>query len=203
MANGDGAAVGGPELNDAGIVIDLRGAEGATFDVLLDGDKRFVARGGHRAAITLRGYEDYSVAIRDRGTEFVQFDNTSRQVTLYPGNVETLTWELQRVMVILGKLVGPDGDPIGNATLEGTHDVVVSDPDGFFQGRIRGTDAELFARFGDERRCRLETGPIEPGSGVAQLGQVLCRPLDQSGAGSSDEARDRPVDQSGNNATPR
>ena len=180
VATPDAAAVGGPELNQAGVIVDLRGAEGALFDILVDGKQRFVARGGRRAALTLPAYDDYQITIRDRGTDFVHYDGSPRRVTLYPGNVVNLKWELQRVFIVLGVLVDPDGNPLGGAEIEGTRSVTVSDPDGYFQGEIRGKDAALFARV-NGGRCRLDTGPLEIQQGVARLGRVVCHPVTDAG----------------------
>lgn len=177
VARSGDAAVGGPELNQAGLIIDLRGAPGALFDILVDGKKRFVARGGQRAAIALRAYDEYEITIQDRGTDFVHYDHDSRHVTLYPGNVKTLHWDLERVMIVLGVLETPAGKPLGDAVIKGTRGMTRSDPNGYFQGEIRGQDAKLFARTGDTR-CRLDTGPIEPENGVARLGHVPCRPVE-------------------------
>lgn len=175
---GKGAlAAGGPELNQAGVIIDLRGADNAVFDVLVDGKKRFLARGGQRAALTLPGYENYRIAIRDRGTEFVHYDNNDRSVTLYPGNVEVLSWELQSVAIVLGKLVKPDNTPLGDAIIEGTRGVTSTDPDGYFQGEVTGNDTRLFSTV-EGQRCQLRTGAINIENGVARLGRVTCEPVE-------------------------
>lgn len=175
VASGKAAAMGGTELNEAGLIIDLRGAEDALFDVLINGRKRFVARGGQRAALTLPGYEQYRVAIQDRGTRFVHYDHREREVTLFPGNVASLDWELQPIIIVLGVLTDPaSGEPLGGAIIKGTRDITTTDVDGYFQGEILGRKPELMAEIAG-RECRLDLPQVEVSNGVARLGRVPCR----------------------------
>lgn len=173
---GDGAALGGESLNDAAVLLKLDGAKGALFDVLVNGNPEMVVKGGGSATMTLPAYQVHNVALRDRGTDFVEMDSSPREVVLYPGNVAVLDWELQRVIVALGRLTDADGTPLSRAHIQGPgfDQLVFTDEDGYFQLELPESSlSKLYVETGDER-CNVQTGPVEIQHGVARLGAVVC-----------------------------
>ncbi len=113
-------------------------------------------------------------------------------MTLYPGNVATLRWDLEPIIIVLGILVHPEtGEPLGDLVIEGTRGVTASDPDGYFQGEVRGLDKPLHARVAGER-CRISLRGIDVRDGVARLGRIACKPVSpESAAGENAPATPR------------
>ncbi|MDX1803620.1 MAG: TcfC E-set like domain-containing protein [Alcanivorax sp.] len=177
LVAGDGLALGGTQANPAAVLLKLDGAKGAQFDVLVDGHPYTVVRGGGAATLTLPAFKAYQISLRDRGTDFVDYDNKPRKVVLYPGNVKTLSWRLERVVVALGKLVDADsGKPLGNARLDGSGHLVFTDQDGYFQVELAEDKLAGLTASTPGEDCKLDTGKLPAVvNGVVRLGVVACR----------------------------
>lgn len=188
---------GGAQLAPSAVVLDLRGESGdALFDVLVDDRRVTSVSAGRRALLPLAAYERYSVRLADRGTDFLAFDNSARDVTLYPGNAETLAWDVQRVRVHIGRLfiteqvcIQIDDNcqmlrrPMRHALLEGTHGFAMTDDDGRFQAEILSGTARIRARRGD-LACEvvLPENPVIV-NGIADLGDITCEGARSTGSG--------------------
>ena len=156
LAYGQGKlAAGGPQQGESAVIVDLRGGDGALFDIMVDGQRAFSVKGGTRTVIALRPYRSYRILLKDKGTDFVRYDESAREITLYPGQTETLTFKPARVLVIVGTLMyerercdeagqcTTRTEPLGDVILSGTEGVTITDPDGFFQGEILSTTQAL------------------------------------------------------------
>jgi outer membrane usher protein FimD/PapC len=186
VVNGNGAAFGGNELASSAVLLDLRGADnGAEFDVLVDGQKRLTLRSGGRAVLPLSAYRRYRIQLLDRGVALVAFDDSPRDVTLYPGNVQTLRWDIQPVRVAVGRIrqrqeVCSQTDntctdmqvPLRNAVIEGAWGFAMTDEAGQFQAEVlEGSQSLRVPR----RQCeaRLPESPRQV-NGILDLGDLDC-----------------------------
>jgi hypothetical protein len=171
-------AVGGQNAADAAILVTLEGrAPGAEFEVVVDGYSRGVARGGETTALHLPAYRTYEVQIRPRGSAFVQFDDSSRTVTLYPGNVARLDWDVKALFVVLGRVVDGEGRGIANATIMGAQGLAMTDAEGFFQAEVASGDETIELEFRNaEGNCSVAAPIVQQRRGVAFLETVSCDP---------------------------
>lgn len=170
------AVGGGPQLNEAAVLLDLRQAPDALLEVSAEGQNRFVARGGHNAALTLAPYQQYRIHLRDTGLTLTQFDSAPREVTLYPGHVVNLEWAIRSVRVLIGRVTTPDGQPLANARIEGAEGYAATDADGFLQTEVGSEVRELTARQNGST-CRI-TLPAAPGqNGILRASRLDCLPL--------------------------
>lgn len=189
LAYGQGViAGGGPQQGDSAVIIDLRGAKGSAFDILIDNQRAFTARGDSRTVVALNPYRTYRILVKDIGTNYVRYDERPQEVTLYPGQVIALDYKLESVMVVIGRLVQPrkvcenSGNctesmaPLGDVILSGTEGITTVDPDGFFQGEIR-TSAGYVEVDREDLRCRAELDLSRVKNGVALVGDAVCRPV--------------------------
>jgi len=144
--------------------------------VLVNGNPEMVVKGGSSATLTLPAYQVHKIALRDRGTDFVNLDSTPRDVVLYPGNVAMLAWELQRVMVAIGRLQDADGNILSRARIQGPgfDNLVFTDQDGYFQLELPESSLDSLYVETAEGRCNLQTGAAQIQHGVARLGAVVC-----------------------------
>lgn len=178
--------VGGASLGESGLLLDLTDIPDGLFDVIVNGQRQFTARGGRRVALTLPPYEEYRVRLADRGLDMVRFDEEPREVTLYPGNVVTMKWELRRVNVLVARLVRQEEiclahidecynvrAALGDARIEGVEGFAFSDPDGYFQADVRQGVEELVAHH-PEGTCRVSLADLTPEHGVLRAGNLLC-----------------------------
>jgi hypothetical protein len=186
VVNGSGVAFGGNELAPAAVILNLRGVDGE-FDVLVDGQKVMTLRGGGRAVLPLSAYRSYRIQLLDRGTAFVAFDDSPRNVTLYPGTVETLAWDIKSVRIAVGRIrmretVCSELDnvctdmqvPLRNAVIQGAWGFGMTDEYGLFQ--IELLDQTYAIRI-PRRNCDVVL-PVNATTvnGILRLGDLDCLP---------------------------
>lgn len=175
---------GGPNLNEAGILLDLRNAPDARFEVSSDGQYQFIARGGRTAALTLPPYHQYRIRLKDSGLALAQFDDHPHEVTLYPGHVVSPEWGLQSLQVLITRIVRADGTPLANARIEGAEGPAFTDEDGYIQTEISSSSKELLARApGSE--CRIRLPAAASGKTIIRAEELSCI---ESGETSTPEA---------------
>lgn len=178
-------AFGGPELSEGAVLLDLTGAPDAAFDVLVDSQRKYTVRGDSRSVVALPPYHTYRVLLRDVGTDYVRYDDTAREATLYPGHVSVMDWQAAGILIAVGRLMTPTGacatsdceqtlTPLGSVILEGTEGVTVTDPDGFFQGEVLTSTTELKVQR-EDLQCTLNISRPRIVNGIALLGDLVCR----------------------------
>ncbi|MFN3714227.1 MAG: TcfC E-set like domain-containing protein [Alcanivoracaceae bacterium] len=183
---------GGPRRGEAGAILDLRDAPGSHVDVYANGQRQFTARGGRQVPLTLSAYQEHSISVIDRGTDLVSVDSEPRRLVLYPGDVGTLRWSMQRIHIIVGRLFRfqefcsevTDAChslrlPLANTRVEGLEGFVFTDADGFFQGEVAQDRTLLNARIG-EHTCEIDIGGLAVIEGVIRAPAMICD--DVSGA---------------------
>ena len=171
-----GLGIGGRDLNDSGLILSVVGA-GADqrFDVLVDEIVRGTVAGGGRLTLFLQPYAKYDVRIRARDSSLADFDAGSRTVTLYPGNVAALHWNVTPLFILFGRAVAADGQPVANADVSGAHGVGRTDDGGYFQIETNRQDRLRLARR-DGPACAIAALPAPaPGAGFVSGGELLCR----------------------------
>jgi Mat/Ecp fimbriae outer membrane usher protein len=177
---------GGPSRGEAGVILDLRDAPGGKVDVYANGQRQFTARGGRQVPLTLSAYREHRISIIDRGTDLVSVDSEPRQLVLYPGDVGTLRWTMQRIHIIVGRLFRVQefcsevtGEchtlrlPLADTRVEGLEGFVFTDADGFFQGEVAQDLGMLNARIGD-KTCEVDISHLTVSEGVIRAPGLLC-----------------------------
>jgi hypothetical protein len=177
LATADSVAFGGQYRAQSAVVLNLEGqAPGTTFDVLVDGARRGYAPADSRTAIHLRPFESYAIGIRPRGGAFVDYDSRVEWVTLYPGNIVSLSWEIAEQIVIVGRIIDSTGQPLVDALIKDSVTRTTTDEFGMFQLELNKPedDVVLNVRAG-EVRCRIRFPVTNVREGVAIVGNVVCR----------------------------
>lgn len=171
----DQVAIGGKEQNQAAVVIDLRGDAGDSFfDIIVNGGQVGTARAGTRTVLSLRPFESYSVRLKVRGNDFVYFDDKEHKVTLYPGNVVTLSWQADKVNIIFGRIQDSAGKPVANGLLQGVAGLATTDEFGVFQAEI----VESVTTFQVKTRgsvCTVRLPQVVANNGIASVGNLRCQ----------------------------
>lgn len=172
-----GVTLGGQELRQSSLIIELNGdPDDGQFDVLVDDQPRTVARAGHHTVLQLPPYQSYDVRLRPRRTGFVAFDAGTRSVTLYPGNVIRLRWDIRGLLVALAKVVDLNGAAIGNARVSGGNDTTYTEPDGSLQVEITDQTRTLTLQAHRHAPCEVAIPAItNEQMGVVFLGTLKCR----------------------------
>ena len=169
-----GGAIGGEDTSESGIIARLDGnLEGLTADVLINGSRvgRIVV--GQRLPIFLPPYKTYSVRLIPIGAPAVDFDTSEREVSLLPGNVETIIWRFEPVIAVFGRAVSDNGQPIAAARIEGARSPTSTDDRGYFQVEI-AAGAKLILHDPVSGDCRIPLGAVAATYGYAAVGTVTC-----------------------------
>lgn len=176
-----GLALGGEEQSRAAILVELSGEQSANtwFDVLIDGAPRGTAQVGSRNLITIQPFQTYEVEILPRGEGFVSYEQKRETVTLYPGNVASLSWDVSPVNVVFGRLLDQVGEPVRNAVIRGAAGLAMTDDYGYFQAEVKTSVTGLRA----ETRaveCEFELPEYQPRQGIGLLGTLGCETRDKT-----------------------
>ncbi len=163
-----GLTLGGEDQSRSAIMIDLVGDpnQGAFFQVLVNGSRRGIARIGERNLITLQPYQSYEVELLPKGEGFVSYEQRRETVTLYPGNVARLTWDVSPVNILFGKLLNQDGEAVQNAVIRGASGLAMSDEYGYFQAEVQ-TSAESLTAETREFTCPFDLPEYDAVNSIA------------------------------------
>lgn len=180
LSDGRQIAIGGQDQAQAAALVDIEGdVPDARFEVRVDGFTRAVAPAGTVTPVHLRPWETYEIRLRQTGAALVHYEDRSERFTLYPGNVVRLHWQVAEQLVLFGRLLDPDGNPLEGVRLEGAQGLTVTDVGGLFQAEVlrpaSGEHIELSA-MRDGRTCRLsiDVEELTVRNGIARAGTRRC-----------------------------
>ena len=167
---------GGAQRNDSAVIIDLDGQpENSIFEVFIDRQSVGFAKVGATTIFSLNPYETYDVRLESRSDSFLEFDQASREVTLYPGNVSTLTWDVNRVLVLIGRVVDRNGRPIQHAKITNVGTFAGTDERGWFQVET-GSTRELILETKNGASCKINLGQYDTNEDVHVFDNLICIP---------------------------
>ena len=147
-------SLGGSRYSQSAIIVDLTGQpKGAKFEIFVDRQSAGFAEVGSKTVLPLAAYNTYDIRMESRADTFLSFDEAPREVTLYPGNVNTLRWKIDRVLVLIGRALDQAGEPIQFARFNHADSYAGTDDRGWFQVEI-GKVEELVLQQKDGTQCK-------------------------------------------------
>jgi hypothetical protein len=171
----DAVSVGGRELQESAVVASLEGAAAdAKFQVLVDDQFRGLVKAHQQLPIFLQPYHHYKVRLRPVGAASVWYDSLVRDVTLYPGSVQHLSWKVEPELTLFGQAVRADGSPVANARVQSRRGVGESDELGYFQIDTSGREPLVFTS-ADGGSCRAVLHEVRAEGSYSSLGRILCQ----------------------------
>jgi hypothetical protein len=173
LGNADRVTWGGEDSFRSGVLIAVEGAADAAFTILVDGRPRGEVKVGDRIPLMLPEYHVYEIRLQPIGAPPIQFDTGGREVSLYPGTIKTLKWQVEPIFVVFGRLLDAAGTPLGHTPLEGGTERAFSDAQGYFQLEMAGA-AELKVAGPGRADCSVMVEEPEPGDELIDLGDVSC-----------------------------
>jgi len=169
-----GAELGGQDLQQSALVVSINGdARDAIFDVVVDDVRKGRVRMGRRLVLFMAPYRTYNVRLVPVAAVAVDYDTAARQVTLYPGNVQSLPWRAQSYFTIFGQAVSTAGAPVADALVQTAKGIAQTDANGYFQLDVRRNDRITIARE-DGSSCEMKLGNIAVKNDFASMGKVVC-----------------------------
>ncbi len=171
--------VGDGGYSAGALVVSIDGSANGLFEVIVDDRAVGKVWAGSSNVFSLRPYATYSVKVRPDGGGIYGFDESTRRVTVYPGNVETLTFSAHNLMVLVGQVVTPEGAPLALARFENVEGFGLSDDSGWFQVEVAGLDPLLVSpQTGPQ--CQIELPEIYAEDGLGIVDEVVCVPVTQA-----------------------
>ena len=168
------AVLGARETETSAIVVAVDGdATAAVFKVLVDDVPRGKVRVGQRLSLFVPGYRTYRVRLLPVDSAAVDYDAAAREITLYPGNVQSLDWAAQSYFTLIAQAVSSDGSPIRNALVQTKKAVAETDSDGYFQIDVRRDDSIVVDRPGQP--CLVRLPKLSVHDDFASIGKVTCQ----------------------------
>lgn len=167
---------GGADRNGRGsaIVVDLEGhPKGEEFEVYVNRQSVGFATVGKKSIFSLPPYNTYDVRLASRADAFLSFDENPREVTLYPGNVSTLHWNVDRVLIIIGRVIDEHGIAVKNARIENGDSFAGTDERGWFQIETGKTD-QLVLQKKDGSHCQINLGQIDDSEDIHVFDDLQC-----------------------------
>lgn len=155
------------------LMVRINGPITGKFEVVVDDRVAGYAWAGTPTVISLPPYETYRVRIRPLGDRIVGVDERVHQLTLYPGNVETLEFTARELTVLVGQAVYVDGTPVASARFENVEGYGSTDELGWFQVELAHRDPlVLTPRAG--ATCRIQLPELYVEQGLAVVDQLVC-----------------------------
>jgi hypothetical protein len=172
---GNALALAGRDLDQSALLISVAGdAPSAEFNVLVDDVVRGRVKVGQRFSLFVPGYRSYKVRLVPTADSHVRYDAGTREVTLYPGNVQRLAWRADSYFTLFAQAVSPDGRPIANALVQTEKSVGETDANGYFQIDARH-DEPIAIAAGGNSSCTIRLPQVAVKADFASLGKVICQ----------------------------
>ena len=177
VASKNNFAFGGSRISNSAVIIELSGQNtSAGFDVYVNNQKYDRIRAGKKSLINLPPYNTYTISIVPvtSKNDFVDFDNKTETITLYPGNVHHISWAVEKLLLVYGMATDPSGEPIKNARIEGAKGLAYSDEGGIFQAEL-SSDADILDFKSPSGSCYVSLPPLSIEKSILNLGKVICQ----------------------------
>lgn len=129
--------------------------------------------------ILLPALREYSIQLQPENAPPYAIDLTRRTVPLWPGNVVRLNYSAQLAVTLFGRLVDPQGSPLGNSRISIGAASTLTDAQGYFL--VTGTlDQELVPYDADNLPCLpqsvAELIEGQDGEEYFRIGELVCAP---------------------------
>jgi hypothetical protein len=167
-------AVGDPSGGESGVMVSVQGAPpGSDFEVLVNNAPRGVVHAGQTMPIMLPAYRIYSVRLAPRSANVLDFDTASREVSLYPGNIQALTWKAQKIVEVFGRVLDSNHVPVAEAIIHGARGPGLTDDNGYFQVEMVENGA-LWFELPRDRLCEVAVTGVATARDHLSIGTRQC-----------------------------
>ena len=171
-ANSNDIAIGGEKTSNSAVIININGDSdaGGRFNIYVDGKYSGYAYSGQPSLIPLLPYNKYSVKISPSDNTLYNFEEKERNITLYPGNVVSLDYDVVSLKIVLGRLI-LNNNPISNAKIIGGLVPNRSEETGLFQLELPTTTNHFKVILNNGATCKVNT-PKENKNSILNMGVV-------------------------------
>lgn len=164
-------AWGGERALDSALLVNIEGSPEEDFEILVDGARRGYVKGGRRSVVNLPSFDSYDISLRPLGDGFFGYRDKAETITLYPGNVADLRYDIKPLILVMGRIVRGD-KPVSHKKISIGEHSAVTDELGVFQMEMYAAPRTLHSRsvvWGD---CRIPLQEQEAGDDWLNLGLI-------------------------------
>lgn len=173
-SGGRSVALGGRDLTQSAIIALLAGSSDAVFDVLVDDVARGRIGAGSGLPIFLEAYRSYRVRLRPLAGSAVTFDGAEKLVTVFPGNVQQVLWEADRLVTVFGQAVDEHGKPVSDASIALPRGIGQTDANGYFEVDASAGDTLVLTSV-EGAICKVPLAALDLASDYVRVGRVACK----------------------------
>jgi hypothetical protein len=173
-------AFGGERPNQSGVIISVENSSNVEsknsnlFKVFVNNSHHSTIPAGKKYFIPLSPYESYKIRIKETEDFLANFDNSPKSITLYPGTIERLNWDIQRIVVIVTKIVLPGGNPLSNSRAQLINNIAETDDEGFLQAEIPINLKKLVFNADTEDECEVQLPGLTNDQQIFSLDDLTC-----------------------------
>lgn len=171
MTTDEAFAWGGERSLTSGVLVDIAGSEDEDFEILVNGVRRGYAKGGDRSLINLPAFQSYDIQLRPLSAGFYDYREVQESVTLYPGNVTSTRYEIEPVILVLGRILRGE-HPVPGAKISIGEYSAVTDEFGIFQMEMHAAPQTLRAPAVRWSNCLVDIAEQASGENWLNLGDI-------------------------------
>lgn len=174
MASDYSVAIAHPVNREAVFIAELESQRTKSeFEVLVNDQVVGRVISGERSVIGVTPYRTYDVRLRPvEGADLVTYDSNAKKITVFPGNVVKKTWQVEKVFILLGRIVDEYGEPVARRRIKGTKEYTVTEEDGSFQAEIGGY--ETLEIDSDTHSCKISFDLPDNPEYFLDIGEIEC-----------------------------
>ncbi len=169
---------GHPFTGNSGIIVNIETPEpDALFHLIRRHHSAISIHGNQPLFKPLSSYQTHTLYIRNASDRSYFIKNPSKQITLYPGNIQLVNWEVVAKHILIGQLVNQKGKPIIHAHIKDdpTAHYASTDKYGYFQIEVdrktKWLDADDHGNI-----CRLTLPAFPWKTSFTYIGEIVCVP---------------------------
>lgn len=156
------------------VIIELHGnATGTEMFVTVNG--RPVASGfpGETITLSIPDYQTSNIGLEPAlESSIVYYDQQEESVTAYPENIFRKKWRVDKMTLLLGRLIDVNGQPVEWQRINGIHNFATTDGQGNFQIEVLGNEMPYVD--GSQNRCTMALPNVDQGDTFKYIGDIVC-----------------------------
>ncbi len=167
-------AIGGKNSYVSAVIIEVIGNVQAEFKLLINNQQQDTILTNQSVPVFLSPYKTYQIRLLPIHAPIIKFDANIREVTLYPGNVSTLVWTVENIVVLFGRIIDKQQQAIINTEIKGSGSFATTDDQGYFQIEV-SSPTTLKLQSSSQDSCEIEITPQQLTKIYQDLGELICQ----------------------------
>lgn len=135
QAEGD-VHIGGDENARSAVVVATSGTAKGKMIIYVNEAEKSTVEIGDKQVLYLAPFHRYSIRLSPEKSALLDYESAPKRVTLYPGNVVRLEWDVAPFQVVAARIVRENGEAVTNAKLKESKTLVSTDDKGFVQAEL-------------------------------------------------------------------